>query len=180
MSSAGTFRARAAAASDAGVLDVFQSPPGMMPPVTQREQAVEVWQAARGAQGAQLSPERVQRVRGKLSDPRSLLVVMDREGVAVGMALAEPFRTANGFGTVQPGHGHLSMVFVRPDTQGRGIGTELVQRIIADAPWTILSLWTHGRFIPVDGLRRLGFRATSDRRTTVHGLASQRWERVGA
>lgn len=146
-------------------------------PVTTNDAAVEVWLAARAAQGADPSPDRVRRVRGKLSDPRTFLVVLDRDDATVGMAVAEPYRSADGFGQVEPGHGHVSMVFVRPEEQGAGVGTELLKRLIDEAPWTALSLWTQGTATPAETLRRLGFRATSDRRATTSGQRAQRWER---
>ena len=148
--------------------------------VATNEAAVEVWLAARKAQGSEPSPDRVRRVRGKLSDPRSFLVVLDRADATVGMALAEPYRSADGFGQVEDGHGHISMLFVDPGEQGAGIGTELLQRIIDEAPFSSLSLWTQDSRTPAETLRRLGFRATSDRRTTAAGARSQRWERVEA
>ena len=149
----------------------------MMLSVTTNEAAVEVWLAARAAQGIVPSADRVRRVRGKLADPRTFLVVLDREDVTVGMALAEPYRSADGFGQVQPGHGHVSMVFVDPDEQGSGIGTELLRRAIADSPWPSLSLWTQDVRTPAGTLRRLGFRTTADRRATTAGVRSQRWQR---
>lgn len=148
--------------------------------MTTNEAAIEVWRAARAAQGAEPTAERVQRIRGKLSDPSSFVVVLSRGREPVGMALAEPFRNADGFGSVEPGHGHVSMVFVRPEQQGFGVGTQLVQRIIDEAPWTSLSLWTRGHLTCAERLRSLGFRATSDHRRTALGDRSQRWVRAGA
>lgn len=146
--------------------------------VEQQHAAVEVWRAARTAAGEEPAPDRVTRVRGKITDPRAYLLVARHDDTVVGMALAEPFRAANGFGTVQPHHGHVSMVFVHPDSQGRGVGRGLVERLIEESPWPHLSLWTKGSLAPVRTLRRLGFRASGDTRGTRHGMA-QRWERVG-
>lgn len=147
--------------------------------MTTKESAIEVWRSARAAQGAEPSEDRIQRVRGKVSDPRAFLVVLERETSPVGMALVEPYRSANGFGTVQPDRGHISMVYVRPELQGSGIGTELLERVIAQAPWTSLSLWIQARHASTGPLRRLGFRATPDKRTTG-GSHVLRWERSGA
>ena len=141
---------------------------------------MDVWRAASAAAGGEPAPERVRRVRGKVSDPRSFLVVLDQGAAPAGMALAEPYRSANGFGTVQAGHGHISMVFVRPELQGAGLGTELLRRIIEQAPWSSLSLWTQGPRTPAETLRRLGFQATSDKRTNGQGVSAQRWERADA
>lgn len=146
--------------------------------VEQQHAAVEVWRAARTAAGEEPAPDRVTRVRGKVTDPRAFLLVARQDDTVVGMALAEPFRAANGFGTVQPNHGHVSMVFVHPDSQGRGVGRELVERLIKEAPWPHLSLWTKGSHAPVRTLRGLGFRASGDQRGTRLGV-SQRWERAG-
>jgi GNAT superfamily N-acetyltransferase len=141
--------------------------------------AVQVWREAWAALWGEPSADRVQRVRGKVSDPRSFLLLQGGPEAPVGMALAEPYRSANGFGTVQPGRGHISMVFVRPQWQGAGIGGELLGRMIDEAPWPSLSLWIQGMPAPVGTLRRLGFRATSEWRTSSRGVRAQRWERSG-
>jgi GNAT superfamily N-acetyltransferase len=141
-----------------------------------KESAIEVWRSAWAAQSAEPSADRIRRVRGKVSDPRAFLVVLDRGAAPAGMALVEPYRSANGFGTVQPDRGHISMVYVHPELQGSGVGTELLERVIAQAPWSSLSLWTQRS---TSTLRRLGFRATPEKRVTGTGVRTQRWERAG-
>jgi ribosomal protein S18 acetylase RimI-like enzyme len=117
-------------------------------------------------------------VRAKLDDPDALLVTVSRSGRVVGMALAEPYRTAYGTGPLQPGAAHVSMVFVHPDHQRRGIGTELVRHLVCALPGTTLSLWTRdantaGRRL-YDGT---GFTRTGDVGANPHGGAMSRWER---
>jgi ribosomal protein S18 acetylase RimI-like enzyme len=70
------------------------------------------------------------------------------------------------------------MVFVHPDHQRRGIGTELVRHLVCALPGTTLSLWTRdantaGRRL-YDGT---GFTRTGDVGANPHGGAMSRWER---
>ena len=54
------------------------------------DDAVAVWHAARVADGKEPDGERIRRVRQKLEEPDALLVVVERAGGVVAMALAEP------------------------------------------------------------------------------------------
>lgn len=61
------------------------------------------------------------------------------------MALAEPGRTQDGAGTIIPGYGHVSIVFVHPDMWGRGLGRQLLQGLherATDRGWERTTLWT--------------------------------------
>jgi ribosome-associated protein len=87
--------------------------------------ALEVWKAARAAQGRRPNNEVVARVEQKATDGL-LLVAEDQDGYA-GLALAEA-------GHDDPELLHLEMVIVHPSRQGRGLGTVLVEAI-ADAGW---------------------------------------------
>ena len=106
------------------------------------DEALAVRYAARVAEGKEPDARRVERVREKLADVEAHLVVVERAGHVVGMALAEPFREQNGSGRVVPGHGHVSMVFVHPEHQRRGVGTELMSDLIDVVLWSRLSVWT--------------------------------------
>jgi hypothetical protein len=70
--------------------------------VAAREDALAVWFAARVAEGKEPDADRVTRVREKLADADALLVVAERAGRTVGMALAEPFRDLHATGPVTP------------------------------------------------------------------------------
>lgn len=89
-------------------------------------EAVEVWRAARAAQGRRPSAEVVARVQEKAGS--GLLVVAAEDDRLVGMALGEPGRD-------DPTLLHLEMVIVHPDAQGRGLGGILVEAI-ADEAWS--------------------------------------------
>jgi ribosome-associated protein len=90
-----------------------------------RERALEVWKAARAAQGRRPNNEVVARVEQKAAD--GLLLLAEEAGDVVGLALAEA-------GTDDPELLHLEMVIVHPSQQGRGLGAELVEAI-ADVGW---------------------------------------------
>jgi ribosome-associated protein len=90
-----------------------------------RGPAVEVWRAARAAQGRRPNAEVVARVEEKAA--AGLLLLAEEGDRLVGMALGEPGRD-------DPTLLHLEMVIVHPDAQGQGLGTVLVEAI-ADAGW---------------------------------------------
>jgi ribosomal protein S18 acetylase RimI-like enzyme len=146
-----------------------------------RARALAVWRSAREAEGKAPDSNRLARVRDKLSAPDALLVCVSRDSNLVGMALAEPFRASYGRGDVVVDMGHVSMVFVHPSYQRRGVGREVVERLIAESPWTRLSLWTRDEN---EAARRLyatcGFLITNDRGLTPHGGEISRWERRAA
>jgi ribosome-associated protein len=87
--------------------------------------AIEVWKAARGAQGRRPNNDVVQRVTAKAAN--GLLVVALDADRYVGLALGEE-------GHDDPELLHLEMVIVHPDAQGHGLGAILVEAI-ADAGW---------------------------------------------
>ena len=148
-----------------------------MESVDRREAALGVWLSARASSGNEPDPQRIRRVREKLSDPTAHLVLVERGDGAVGMALAEPFRYGDGLRAVRTGWGHISMVFVHPDHQGVGAGTELLERLIGDARWTHLSVWTRESNVRAQRLyRSSGFLPTGELGRLV-GETTQRWER---
>ena len=91
----------------------------------ERDAVLEVWRAARAAQGRRPNADVVARVQQKATDGM-LLVAEDEEGYA-GLALAEA-------GHDDPELLHLEMVIVHPSRQGQGLGGVLVEAI-ADVGW---------------------------------------------
>jgi ribosomal protein S18 acetylase RimI-like enzyme len=109
------------------------------------EPAVQIWQEANIARGKIPSPERIVRVRAKLTDRFALVIVAVDDVDPVGMALAEPGRDHDGSGQPLPELCHISMIFVRPDHWGRHIGQHLLDAIAEHAArcgHTHLQLWT--------------------------------------
>jgi ribosomal protein S18 acetylase RimI-like enzyme len=110
-----------------------------------RNDAVAVWQAANTARGMAPSWDRTARVKEKLSAPDALIAVARSGGEVVAMALGETGRAEDGEGPVEPGFGHISMVFVHPALWGRGIGGQLLDwlhREMFELGWYLISLWT--------------------------------------
>ena len=139
-----------------------------------------MWHAARVAEGKRPDVQRVERVREKLADVDARLGVVERDGQVVGMALTEPFREQDGSGPVVPGRGHVSMVFVHPEHQRLGVGSELMRQLIAEVPWPDLSLWTREANVPAQRLyAAVGFTATDQVGRTPHGDPIRRWARSG-
>ena len=87
-----------------------------------RAAAVEVWRAARAAQGRRPNAETVARVTDKAAS--GLLVVAEDDGELLGLALGE----------VDDDLLALDLVVVHPDAQGQGLGTVLVEAV-ADQAW---------------------------------------------
>ena len=92
---------------------------------SETDAVLEVWKAARAAQGRRPNNEVVARVTDKATHGL-LLVAEDEQGYA-GLALAEA-------GHEDPELLHLEMVIVHPTRQGSGLGAVLVEAI-ADAGW---------------------------------------------
>jgi ribosome-associated protein len=90
-----------------------------------RERALDVWKAARAAQGRRPNNEVVARVEDKAE--HGLLLLAEDGADVVGLALAEP-------GTGDAELLHVEMVIVHPSQQGKGLGAQLVEAI-ADAGW---------------------------------------------
>src|SRR4051794_41067491 len=91
--------------------------------------ALGVWREANIARGAPPGPQRVERIRAKLSAADALPLVALPPGI-VGMALAEPGRSDDGAGELDPSFLHISMVFVRPAAQRTGVGLLLVLHLL--------------------------------------------------
>jgi ribosome-associated protein len=90
-----------------------------------RQAALDVWKAARAAQGRRPNNEVVARVEAKAT-AGLLLLGLDGDDV-VGLALGEP-------GADDRALLHLEMVIVHPSRQGSGLGSVLIEAI-ADAGW---------------------------------------------
>ena len=124
----------------------------MRPP--ELDAAVSVWREANIARGAPHGPERIARIREKLSASDALPFVALRPGV-LGMALAEPGRFDDGAGELDPSLLHISMVFVRPDAQRTGIGLPLVLHVFEVARslgYERVGVWTAQENRPACGL----------------------------
>lgn len=111
------------------------------------EAAVGVWHAANIARHLPPSLGRVARIREKLAEPNTCLVIghLDANMDVVAMALVEPGRAEHGAGVVVPDFGHVSMVFVHPDMWGRGVGRQLLQGLherASERGWRRTTLWT--------------------------------------
>ncbi len=110
-----------------------------------RRGALRVWCAANTARHETPSPARVDRVREKLEEDSACVIVGVENDEVIAVALAQPAREQNGAGAIQPGAGHVSMVFVAPDRWGRGLGGELLAALHREMPargWLTSSLWT--------------------------------------
>ncbi|MBO0867507.1 MAG: GNAT family N-acetyltransferase [Micromonosporaceae bacterium] len=133
--------------------------------------ALRVWRLANTARGRAPDPDRIARVRAKLTEPGALVLVAQQDGETIGMALAEPGRDTDGSGAPLPGVCHISMVFVHPDHWGRHVGQQLLDALGEQAGgrgYRMLQLWTGQAN---DRARRLyqraGFQPTG--RTKKHG-----------
>jgi ribosomal protein S18 acetylase RimI-like enzyme len=142
--------------------------------------ASAVWQAANVARGRPPSPQRIERVRQKLAEHGAVVLVAVRADQVVGMVLAEPGRSdADGASLLDLGH--ISMVFVRPDCQGEGVGGALIRGLVPIAVangWRQLSLWTRRSNTSARRLyEREGFVSTGDSMLLEETDAIDRWAR---
>ncbi|WP_370542195.1 GNAT family N-acetyltransferase [Amycolatopsis sp. FDAARGOS 1241] len=133
------------------------------------------WREANVARGKAPGSARVGRVREKLADPAAVVLVAVSGGVVVGMVVAEEGRAGDGGGPVEPGLCHVSMVFVRPEWWGRGVGTAVLGALrerAAGLGYGRLQLWTGAANQRALGLyRRVGFRA-SGRSREIPGVGA--------
>lgn len=86
--------------------------------------AVGVWRAALGGRGQRPSASRVAEITAAVEAPGALLVLAEDDGAAVGMAMGR--RDGELL--------HLTMVYVVPGAQRRGVGAALVEGL-ADLAW---------------------------------------------
>lgn len=135
--------------------------------------AERVWHAANVARGITPTEERVARVREKLRDRDSSVVVGLEDERVVAMALAEPDRDAPDRGSVAQlgARGHVSMVFVDPERWGNGVGRRLLaglDEVALERGWAHLRVWTREsnarakRLYTAAGYRLTGARSELD------------------
>jgi GNAT superfamily N-acetyltransferase len=112
------------------------------------EPSVQVWKVADTARrgGSSAPPEHEERVRSRFAVPHTWLLVADDDGELVGITSGMPARADDGAGVVIDGLCHLSLVFVLPAWWGRGVGGQLVDAALVEAPsraYRRIQLWTH-------------------------------------
>ena len=145
--------------------------------------AIAVWRASNDARsgGLPTPPEVEAMVRGWIAVPDAMLLVAERDGRIVGMTLAVDGREDSGAGPAIPGLCHISQVFVAPEAWGQGIGTRLVDAILAEAQrrdYTRVQLFTHETNVRAQRLyisRRFAF--TGDTQVNAAGETVRRYER---
>jgi len=96
--------------------------------------AVEVYvRSGTARRGLGPNEERVAQVRGTLLAPATWFFIARDDALAVGMAAAMPSRDNEGAGDLVPGLCYLDLIFVVPERWGDGIGTLLLDTVVADA-----------------------------------------------
>jgi ribosomal protein S18 acetylase RimI-like enzyme len=109
--------------------------------------AVDVYvRGGTARRGTRMPDERISEVRATLSRQETWFFVADDKGVAIGMAAAMPSREDFGAGPVVPGQCYLDLIFVVPERWGEGVGSLLLDTVIADARlrgFAQLNLLTH-------------------------------------
>jgi ribosomal protein S18 acetylase RimI-like enzyme len=138
-----------------------------------------VWEAANVARGMRPSAQRIERVHQKLAEQNAVLLVADRDDEVIGMLLAEQGRSDHDPAIADLGH--ISMVFVRPDCQGQGVGHALLEGLgpVADEHgWRRLSLWTRRSNLRARSLyEKDGFAITGETKNLGEADAVDRWQR---
>lgn len=104
-----------------------------------------------------------------LADPRCCVVLAEDRGDPVAMAIAVPGLARDGASSeVIPGLAHVTMVAVHPDRWGQGLGSAVLEAVLAGARergFTRAQLWTHETNLRAQRLYlRLGWTASG--RTT--------------
>lgn len=110
-----------------------------------------VWETFLLFEAPDYSPEGVETFRNFLGDEQNLRA-LNLYGAFDGEQLC-------GVAATRKGGCHLSLLFVRKEFQGRGIGRTLVECIQEDAPG---SLTVHSSPFAVGFYRRMGFEDTDD------------------
>jgi len=99
---------------------------------TDVEAALEVWRAAKAADGARPPAARTAQVRDELSAAQALLVVAADGEDVVGMALGVPGVAEDG--STEPDLLHVPMLVVHPAARRQGVGSALAEGL-ADAAY---------------------------------------------
>ena len=147
------------------------------------EAGVAVWKAANRARlGRDLPPLQEARVRSYGDADGFFFVAAEDGGHVIGGVIGMQARLDDGTGPPEPGLCHISMVFVAPDRWGQGIGSRLLEAVMAEARargYDRMQLWTdadNGRaqaLFERAGLRRSGREKVDDAGTpTVHYAGS--------
>jgi ribosomal protein S18 acetylase RimI-like enzyme len=129
------------------------APPGYVPPPTEVD---------------------TDRLAQRMADPATGVTVADRDGTAVGFSTIRPGD--------EPGHGHISNLFVDPDHWGEGIGRELLaraERLMRERGWSVGELSTQSLNARARRLyERAGWRDTGGRHPHEEdGLEMAEYER---
>jgi len=134
---------------------------------TELDAALEVWRAASLARGRPGDGPRLALARRMLGAPTTTTYVAVRASV-IGMASTERGSDDQASAMDGPGHVEISMLFVHPSAQRKGVGTALLQRVfdVARAQRaTVVRVWTGTdnpraqRFYSSLGMRPTGRRA---------------------
>lgn len=145
--------------------------------------AVAVWRSSNEARtgGLPTPPEVEETVRWWMAVPEAMLLVAERGDRIVGMTLGVDGRADRGAGAAIPELCHISLVFVAPDAWGQGIGSQLLDAILAEArrrDYLRVQLWTQETNLRA---RRLyagrQFRPTGDTEVNPAGETVMRFER---
>jgi ribosomal protein S18 acetylase RimI-like enzyme len=113
-------------------------------------------------------------VRRRLTGPASFALLVEEDSDPVAMALVLQALAQDGASQDPlPGIAHISMVAVRPDRWGRGLGAlvlDLVQHEARDRGFTRAQLWTHETNRRAQRLyERLGWVASGRTKIDHHG-----------
>lgn len=141
------------------------------------EAALAVWTAARLARdGVPSDPSDFARHRDAMLVPGALLIVGERTGTMVAMAVAVPERENRGSSALISGHCLIHSVYVLPDSWGRGIGRRLVSTVLSAASqgeYVLARLWTNAsnhrarRLYDTLGFRLTGLNAVNHRGASI-------------
>lgn len=118
--------------------------------------------------------EAEQQVRHRLADPAGFAVLADQDGELVAMVLVLQALDHDGASPDPlPGLAHISMVAVRPDRWGQGLGAlvlEVARRDARNRGFTRAQLWTHETNRRAQRLyKRLGWVASGRTKIDDHG-----------
>ena len=118
--------------------------------------------------------EAEQQVYLRLADPAGFALLVEEDGDPVAMALVLQALAQDGAGRDPlPGLAHVSMIAVRPDRWGRGLGAvvlDLAQLTARKRGFTRAQLWTHETNRRAQRLyERLGWAASGRTKIDDHG-----------
>jgi len=96
--------------------------------------------------GRPIEDWRLAQVRDEIRNPEAWLLMAEDVAIPVGMASAMPSRLDHGNGDLVPGLCYFGFVFVVPQRWGEGIGSLLVDTMLAHVVkrgYSRVHLWTH-------------------------------------